>query len=255
MVPSEADAYKYALCMELRQDGFRYAFIEPKTKEVVYYNAVEFETIGEAGLSKLLDESEYFKYDFQSVLISVSSTRHTIVPDAIFNASGPKEIFKLNHTAPIDNLDYRRLPELGLISIYEIPLWMKSVFVKRFLRSKINHHSTVLLKGIFASNQFRPRAYAYKEKELFYIVFTDKNKLVFFNVFESKEIADLVYYYLYTLEQKGYDADQVILTVFGLDEGDKAYSQLKDLVSSPIQLPKAVSQQNLFMLTNQLLCV
>lgn len=255
MVPSEVDAYKYALCMELRQDGFRYAFIEPKTKEIVYYNSIEFENIDQEGLSKVLDDAPYFKYDFQSVLISVSSSRHTIVPDAIFNASGPKEIFKLNHTAPIDNLDYRRLPELGLISIYEVPLWMKSVFVKRFLRAKINHHSTILLKGIFVSNQFRPKAYVYKEKELFYIVFTDKNKLVFFNLFESGEIADLVYYYLYALEQKNYEADQIVLTVFGLNEEDEAYIQLKKLVSSPIELVKDVSQQNLFMLTNQLLCV
>ncbi|MFK8037096.1 MAG: DUF3822 family protein, partial [Crocinitomicaceae bacterium] len=255
MVPSEADAYKYALCMELRQDGFRYAFIDPKSKVVAYYNSIEFDTVDQEGLAAILDNSAYFKYEFQSVLISVSSARHTIVPDAIFNASNPKDIFKLNHTSPIDNLDYRRLPELGLISIYEIPLWIKSVFVKRFLRSKINHHSTVLLKGIFATSQYKPKAYLYKEHGLFYIAMTDKNKLIFFNLFESKELADLVYYYLYSLEQKGFDATQIVLTVFGLDEGDEVYRQLKDLVSSPIELSKKTNQQNLFMLTNQLLCV
>ncbi len=254
MIPKESEAYKYALCMELQQNGFRYAFIEPNSKEVVFYNAIEFETINESELNDLLSEP-FFNFDYQSVLVSVSTPRHTIVPNAIFNASTPKEIFELNHQSPIDNLDYRRLPELGLISVYELPLWIKSVFVRRFLKSKINHHSTVLLKGVFSSSNYKPKAYVYKEANLFYLVITDKNKLVYFNLFESSEIADLVYYYLFTLEQKGYDPENVPLNVFGLDKGDADFKSLNDLLTSTLELPKKESQQNLFMLTNQLLCV
>ena len=254
MVPKASDAYKYALCMELQQNGFRYAFIEPESKAVFYYNAIEFESIDEQGLKELLSES-YFDYDYQSVLISYSSPRHTIVPNAVFNASNAKELFKLNHQSPIDNLDYRRLPELGLITIYELPLWVKSVFVKRFLRSKINHHSTVVLKGIFATSQFKPKAYIYKENNLFYLAMTDKNKLIYFNLFESGEVADMVYYYLFALEQKGYDPENVPLTVFGLIEGDADFKALDELLASKIELPKKEDQRDLFMLTNQLLCV
>lgn len=254
MIPSEADAFKYALCIELRQDGFRFAFIEPKTKEIAFYKSVDFDEVKKEGLIELLDEP-YFKYDFQSVSIAVSTLRHTLVPDAIFNASKDKDIFSLNHSEPIDNLDYRRLPELGMVSIYEIPLWIKSVFVKHFLRAKINHHSTVLLKGIFSKTDFKPKAYVLKENDLFYLAITDKNKLVFFNLFESAEVADLVYYYLFALEQKGYDAEKVSLTVFGLEEGDEDFKTLKDLITSPMILPPTESLQKQFILTNSLLCV
>jgi len=254
MIPTESDAYRYALCMELQQNGFRYALVEPQSKEVFYYNSIEFENANEKDLIELLEEP-YFKFDYQSVLLTVSTPRHTIVPNAIFNASSPKEIFELNHLTPIDNLDYRRLPELGLISIYELPLWIKSVFVRRFLRAKINHHSTVLLKSIFVTNHFRPKVYVYKENNLFYLAITDKSKLIYFNLFESSKIVDLVYYYLFTLEQNGYEPENVPLTIFGLDKDDSDYKMLDDLLSSTIELSKKEGQQNLFMLTNQLLCV
>lgn len=254
MIPSEADAFKYALCMDLRQDGFRFSFIDPKTKEVTFFKSIDFDSVDEASLLTLLEEP-YFKYDYQSVSIAVSTARHTIVPDAIFNASKPKDIFALNHSEPIDNLDYRRLPELGLVSVYEIPLWMKSVFVKRFLRAKINHHSTVLLKGVFSTSNYKPKAYVLKESNLFYLVMTDKNKLIYFNLFESNAVADLVYYYLFTVEQKGFDPAVLPLTVYGLEEGDKAYKELKSLMSSPLEFPNDEHQQQQYVLTNLLLCV
>jgi hypothetical protein len=254
MVPSEADAFKYALCMELRQDSFRYAFIEPKSKAVVFLQVVDFESVDKEGLTELLNE-DYFKFDFQSVSITVSTPRQTLVPNAIFNASNSKDIFALNHMAPIDNLDYRRLPELGMVCIYEMPLWIKAVFIKHFLRAKINHTATVLLKGIFSSNHFKPKAYLLKETNLFYLVMTNKNKLTYFNVFESTEVADMVYYYLYTMEQNGFSQEDAALTIFGLGEGDAAYKELCNLLSAKIELPATEQQQAQFILTNSLLCV
>ncbi|MFK8045929.1 MAG: DUF3822 family protein [Crocinitomicaceae bacterium] len=254
MIPSEADAYKYALCIELLEDGFKCAIIEPKTKVVIFYNALEFDSIDEAGLKEILSEP-YFKHNYKTVSISVSSSRHTIVPDAIFNASTATDLFNLNHLSPIDNLDYRRLPELGLVSIYELPLWIKSVFIKHFLRAKVNHHSTVLLKGIFSTSNYKPQAYVLKLSNLFYLAMTDKNKLVFFNAFESAAVEDLVYYFLSTAEQKGFDPAELPLTVFGLGEGDQSFKALKDLLANPVKIPESDRLQKQFILTNSLLCV
>ena len=132
---------------------------------------------------------------------------------------------------------------------------MKSVFVKRFLRAKINHHSTVLLKGIFSKSNYKPQAYVLKENNLFYLVMTIKNKLTYFNLFESTEVADLVYYYLFTLEQKGFEQTDMPLTVYGLEEGDSALKELKSLISAPINFPNTEQQQKQYILTNLLLCV
>ncbi len=254
MVPSQRDAYKYALSMELRKDGFRYAFIESETQEVVFYNSIDFDGYTEKDLIELLNEP-FFKYTFKSVSLSVSTNRMTLVPEAIFNNSSPKAIFELNHTSPIDNLDYSRIPELGLVTIYEIPLWIKSVFVKKFLRIKIVHHATVVLKGIFSQSTYKPQAHIYKEQELFYLVLTGKNKLNYFNLFESKEVADLIYYYLFVLEQKEINAQEIPLMVYGLEANHSAINEMNKLLADPIQMHYKEEEENQFILINQLLCV
>ncbi|MFD1553574.1 hypothetical protein DNU06_07815 [Putridiphycobacter roseus] len=254
MVPSQRDAYKYALSMELRKDGFRFAFLSAESKEVVFYKSVNFDGFDEESLMELLSEP-YFKYTFSSVSLSVSTNRMTLVPEAIFNNTTPKAIFELNHTNPIDNLDYSRLPELGLVTIYEIPLWIKSIFVKQFLRIKIVHHSTVILKGVFGQPTYKAKAHIYKEKELFYLILTDKNKLNYFNLFESSEIADLIYYYLFVLEQKEINSKDMPLTVYGLESDHPAISEMNKLLADPIRMYYKEEEENKFILINQLLCV
>ena len=138
---NRADAYRHALCMELQNDKFRYSILDIETKKSVEEKSFTLLSFNKAELSKVLDD-ELFKLDFKSFSLSVSSNRHTLVPNAIFN-SKPKEIFELNHQAPFENLDYNRIAELGIVSIYEVPIWIKSLFVIKMPRIKIIHTVTL----------------------------------------------------------------------------------------------------------------
>ena len=254
MIPSPNDAYKYALCMELRSDCFKYAIINAEDKQVAFFKAIEFDELEESNLVELLNE-DFFSLDFKSTSVSVSTKRSTLVPESIFNSSKPKEIFRLNHLEPIDNIDYSRLPALGLVTIFEIPLWIKSVFVKRFLRIKILHHSAVLLKGIFNRPAFTPRAHIFKENQLFYIVLTSQNKLTYFNAFNSGEVADLVYYYLFILDQKEIEPDALPIKFYGLETSHEDLKEINRLLTRKVEVSLSSEQSSNFMLINQLLCV
>ena len=254
MIPSPSDAYKYALCMELRSDSFKYAIIQADNKQVCFFKEVEFDEFDEASLTELLNEP-YFDLEYKSVSVSVSTQRTTLVPSTVFNTSTAKDIFKLNHTEPYDNIDYTRLSVIGLVTIYEIPLWIKSVFIKRFLRIKVLHSSTVLLKGIFNQSTFKPKAHIFKENNLFYILLTDKNKLNYFNLFNSSSVADLVYYYLFVLDQKEIPVESLPVHIYGLGVAHEDVKEINGLLSDKVNIASSSEQSSNFILTNQLLCV
>ena len=254
MIPSKSDAYKYALCMELRTGSFSYAIINEVEQKVVFSKKIEFKTLSNENLNRLLDAA-HFDLEYKSISVSISTDRTTLVPDSIFNTSDPKDIFKLNHIEPIDNIEYARIPELGIVTIYELPNWIKTTFVKRFLKIKIVHHSSVLLKGIFNKPSKLPAAHVFKEEDLFYLVLTEQGKLNYFNLFKSSEINDLVYYYLFVLDQKELDPDTIPLHVYGIKPTNKIIGQLNNLLSKPSIVHSAENQQSHFILTNQLLCV
>jgi len=254
MIPAPSDAYKYALCMELQSDCFRYTIVDADTKQVSFFKEVEFELYDKESLSELLSEP-HFELDYKSISVSISTSRTTLVPTTVFNTSSAKAIFNLNHTEPIDNIDYSRLPALGLVTIYELPLWIKSIFIKRFLRIKVLHQSTVLLKGIFNQPTFKIRAHLLKENGLFYLLITDKGKLTYFNLFNSSEIADLVYYYLFVLDQKEIDQEKIPLHVYGLNPSHEDIREINRLLSHPVEVSTNTEENSNFMLISQLLCV
>lgn len=254
MIPSQSDAYKYALCMELNQTTFSCAIINTETNQTSFYKESEFDVYNSETVSQLLNET-YFDLEYKSITISVATERSTLVPMSIFNSSDTKNLFKLNHLAPIDNLDYSRMAEHGLVSIYEMPLWIKSLFVKKFIKIKILHHSTVLLKGIFKQAVYPLKAHILKNEQGFYLVITEKGKLVYFNWFKVSEITDLIYYYLFVLEQKELDQKKVPLWVYGLESRDEEIDKMNELLLSKVQLHDSSELQNKFIITNQLLCV
>src|SRR5687767_5456176 len=202
MAISGALAYQHALCMDLRHDKFTAAVIHKATKKIVDQKVFSEFEFNRAGLDKVLTD-DFFKPEFADFVLTAGAIRNTLIPTGIFNVSKPAEIFKLNYTEPIDNLDYNRIPELDIVNIYELPIWVKAAFVIRFPRVKMLHRSSVLLKGIFDQPSFSPKAHLFIEEGSFYLFMTEKNKLQYFNRFDYKALADIVYHVLFVAEQKG----------------------------------------------------
>jgi hypothetical protein len=253
MTFNQAEAYRYAFCMELQNDKFRYSILDIETKKSVEEKSFTLLSFNKNELSKVL-EDKLFKLDFKSFSLTVSSNRHTLVPNTIFNGK-PKEIFELNHQAPFENLDYNRIPELGIVSIYEVPIWIKSVFVMKMPRIKIIHTSTTLLKGIFSLPVFNGKIHAFWQDDSFYLALTSKGKLEYFNLFQTIEVSDFVYHLLFVLEQKELEIKDFKLQMYGLNSDDNRIATIEKLLKQKVEANVAKEKGRNFILTNQLLCV
>ncbi len=250
----QEDAYQYALCMDLTPDHFQFAIIDPKQKKIVHYEIHDVVEFTRDGVKTLLDNS-YLKHDFATYSLSSGENRNTLIPIDLFSYSKPLEIFKLNYPEPINDLDYNRISELGIVNIYEFPLWIKSLFVIGFPRVKIVHRSTVLLRGIFDQPTYSPKIHLFVEKEQFYMQITEKSKLTYFNRFDYKEIGDLVYYVLFVLEQKEYDQSKFDILFYGQPVEWIKQEKIQDFFSSKVKISDQNEKGNHFILAKQLLCV
>jgi len=254
MAFNQSEAFKHALCMELQNDTFRFSIVDIKTKKSVMEKSITLLSFNKEELNTIVSDT-IFKLDFKSISLTVSTNRHTLVPVSIFNTSKPKDIFALNHQAPFDNIDYNRIPELGIVTIFELPMWIKSVFVIKMPRIKIIHTSTVLIKGVFKTPVFTPKVHVFWQDNSFYLMVTSKGKLQYFNLFQGNEITDLVYHTLFVLEQKELVLKEMKFHFYGVDPKWKALEKISKLVNHKIEVASEKESAENFILTNQLLCV
>lgn len=247
-------AYQHALCFDLTPTCLSIAFVNKQSKKIVHLIKHDVSSFDRDNIELLLKD-EQLKADFADYVIATGSNRNTLVPSSIFGSSNPKSIFKLNFSEPHENLDFNRLPELDIVNIYEIPLWVKSAFVLKFPRIKFMHRSSILLKGIFDQPVFYPKVHVFIEDQTFYLFITERSKLIFFNQFEYRVLADIVYHILFVLEQKNLDTTKTEMHIYGRNESWKDLNEFKSFFKFPIKLDTNPEKGEHFILAKQLLCV
>lgn len=155
-------------------------------------------------LDEFLIDSALKQKDFDECSVSWSGFRSTLIPQNIFSESTPEALFRLcfGLEVPSGDIDYNRIPEAGLINLFEIPLWVKSFFVIRYPRSIIHHEGSLILRNIFAEPGFKQKSVLLVYADSFLLVIIKENKLQFYSIFEYLETDDIVYHFMFTLQQR-----------------------------------------------------
>ena len=248
------EAFQYILCMDLHPGLLTVAFIDKDSKKIKESRSFEISEFNRDEVTTFF-ASEEFKFDYHSYVATAGGLRNTLIPVDLFNHTKAEDVFKLNYPAPIDNLDYNRIPELGIVNIYELPLWIKSLFVIKFPRTKLIHPATVLLKGVFSNPTFSPKIHICFYGSSFYLMITAKSKLQYFNRFDFTTIADLVYHVLFVLEQKEMDQTKMDVNLYGVNEKWDKLAEVQGFFANKIKISNQPEGAELFVLAKQLLCV
>lgn len=155
-------------------------------------------------LDEFLVESGLKMQDFDECSVSWSGNRSTLVPVNIFSETKPEILFRLcfGESVATSDIDYNRIPEQGMVNLFEIPLWVKSFFVIRFPRSVIQHEGSHLIRGMFAESSFKLRSVIIVYDTYFLLGILKENKLQFYSTFDYQEMDDIVYHFMFTMQQK-----------------------------------------------------
>jgi hypothetical protein len=248
------------LSIELSEAAVRFSVLENgivKDHNFVFTDKKDYRY--KEQLEEFLVESGLKNQDFDETTVSWSCKRSTLIPANIFGESKPESIFKLCYgdEIPSNHIDYNRIPEHGMVNIYEIPLWVKSFFVIRYPRSIIQHEGSHLLRGIFAENAFKLKTTIVVYDTFVLIAIVKENKLEFYSVFDYNENEDIIYHTMFTLQQKGFTKEMGTLEICpGVGSSSDKLNDLHTKFSAFADLKQAtISINNELITKSQQLCV
>lgn len=184
--------------------------------------------------------------------ISWSCMRTTLVPGNIFAASSPLSIFSLCFGKNFDSntIDYNRLPEQAIVNIFEIPLWVKSYFVPKFPRAIIQQEGSVIIRGLFGTGTFKLRALLSIHDTYFGLTIVKENKLQFYSIFDYQNSDDIIYHFIFVLQQKEWFGTEIQIEICG---GVGSTSELTKEIEEKLQKFKEFQDKSIQTGTNFLI--
>ncbi len=210
-------------------------------------------------LDQFFTEKGYREIEFDDYSLSWYSIYSTLLPNNVFSESKPEDIFRLCYSTdiPANHIDYNRIPELSVVNIYEIPIWVKSFFVIKFPRIVIQHEGSHLLHGIFAGSTYKLKTVISLHQNSFSMVIANESGLQFYSQFDFQTVDDVVYHLMFTFQQKKYlgQSGSIILCagvgaeLAQLEELNQKLNSLGDLKTFKIEINSHL------LLNYQALCV
>jgi hypothetical protein len=152
-------------------------------------------------ITTLLNELSLGSYDFYSLAWISSQT--VFVPSAVRKASDLGTIFSncFNKEAILSNLDYNSIGEIGVVNVFEIPLWVKSFFVIKYPRIIIQHAFSNILRQSIEKSKSGLELILVLYHNYFLLQVIHDSKFLFVNTFEYTNCDDLLYFISFTLQQ------------------------------------------------------
>ena len=152
-------------------------------------------------IATLLNELNLGSYDFYSLAWISSQT--VFVPSTVHKASDLSTIFStcFNKEATLSNLDYNSIGEIGVVNVFEIPLWVKSFFVIKYPRIIIQHAFSNILRQSIEKSKLGLELTVVLYKNYFLLEVIHDSKFLFANTFEYTNCDDLLYFVAFTLQQ------------------------------------------------------
>lgn len=249
------------LVIELSPNSVQFTSISPEATN--HIGSFEFRDKIDYRYKEQLDEfiasSGLKAIDHDEHTISWSSLRTTLIPSNVFGESDSESIFRVcfGASVPVSDIDYNRIPEAGIVNVYEIPMWVKSYFVVRHPRSIIQHESTMLIRSGFSQSSFRLKTVLVPYADHFVLMISNLNKLQFYSVFDYQNAEDILYHLMFTLQQKEFLQEEGELIYSRGNGASEAlfekFSELKSKIKDLEKL-KLIQDPNLI-LNSHKLCV
>ncbi|WP_107037514.1 DUF3822 family protein [Brumimicrobium mesophilum] len=184
-------------------------------------------------LKSIFESLTTLKEEYLEYTVAWSTSKQTLVPLSVFNESSAKSIHQLmfGESADEKTIDFNRLMELNMVSIFEIPDWVKSFFIIKFPQVVIKHEQAITLRALFQMGTFKRKITVSFNDEYVNILIIQKNELIFCNVFEYQTAEDVLYHLLFVLEQQGITHEEGDLNFYFTDDKTQlAAKQTIDLI-------------------------
>lgn len=231
------------------------------SQEIVRSNSLELHESTPAQYRSTLTDffkSNRFDKEYDEVTAAWSTAHNALIPLRVYNDTDPKSLYKLLFGSEIDEktIDFNRLMELSMVSVFEIPDWVKSFFVIKYPRITIKHEHALVLRAIFQASTFDKAIHISLCDDYMNVFLVHHNELKFSNSFEYQTVDDILYYSMYVLEQQEWKDESVKLHGYFVSDQKR---QLLEEFEKKMKLLKSADRISIQPFTNSLtlqpLCV
>ena len=177
-------------------------------------------------LQTIFDQLD-LKDEYAEYTMAWATPKQTLVPLSVFNESSSEAIFKLMFGKDIEpeSIDFNRLMELSMVSVYEIPDWVKSFFIRRFPHIIFKHEHAMTLRALFQKKTFKRDIVIGFCDNYMNVCIISKNELMFSNSFEYQTKEDVVYHLLFVLEREELTNEDGEINFLFIDEKTKTIAE------------------------------
>jgi hypothetical protein len=232
---------KSQLAIEISENAVRFArLLDTEVQSVdVFFFKDKTDVRYKEQLDDIVKDKGYRNEEFDDYSLSWCSSFSSLLPNNVYSEVNEEDVISLafKDKIPHDSIDHNRIPELSIVNIFSIPLWVKSFFVIRFPRIVMQHEGSHLLHGLLSAGSFNLQVAIVLHEDNFNITISNKNELLFYSYFDYQNEEDVVYHLMYTLQQKELLNQKGVLFLCAGVGGDdlkilllkKAIDKLKDL--------------------------
>lgn len=252
---------KSQLAIEISENAVRFArLIDSEVQSVdVFYFKDKTDIRYKEQLEDIVKEKGYRDEEFDEYSLSWCTSVSSLLPNNVYGEVSEESVINLGFKSDIshDSIDHNRIPELSIVNVFSIPMWVKSFFVIRFPRIVMQHEGSHLLHGLLSANSFSLQVVVVLHENTFNITITNENELQFYSYFEYENEDDVIYHLMYTLQQNNLLNNKgKLLLCAGVGADDQKLISLKLKMDKMKDLKQLKNKINSHLLLNfQSLCV
>jgi hypothetical protein len=167
-------------------------------------------------LDHFFTTNDLYNKEYDEYSLSWFTPVTTLLPNNVFSESKPEDVLRLCFSQEVasDEVDYNRLPEIAAVNIYAMPMWVKSFFVMKFPRVVMQHEGSHLLRGIFSGSTHKLNCCITLHDESFNLIIAKDNGVQFYSHFDYQSAEDVVYHFLFAMQQKEFLHESGAITLF-----------------------------------------
>ena len=191
---------KSQLAIEISENAVRFArLLDTEVQSVdVFFFKDKTDVRYKEQLDDIVKDKGYRNEEFDDYSLSWCSSFSSLLPNNVYSEVNEEDVISLafKDKIPHDSIDHNRIPELSIVNIFSIPLWVKSFFVIRFPRIVMQHEGSHLLHGLLSAGSFNLQVAIVLHEDNFNITISNKNELLFYSYFDYQNIQ--LYFYCIT---------------------------------------------------------
>ena len=179
-------------------------------------------------------DTHSFEANYKDVTVAWADEAAFLTPVKLFQESDLKALGNLIFGKDVDQheLDFNRLSEIDIVSVYQIPVWVKSFFVRKFPYASIQHEQTMIHRALFQGKTYNRKIVFRLMDNYFGLSVIEHNKISFSNNYSYKTISDIIYYFNFAVVQMDIQHKGGIVEVITCDKYQTISDEVVDTLIS-----------------------